>query len=266
VSVVEAQRIVTSQQATTSAKPSAATVIYHSLGSQNTRQTTNQSRTCNIQTQTDLTWPLSSDRPIRTSDTATQTNVPQMLPPAQSDISPRTEGQKVQSQRRSTSGDGIWCRGELQVSSLKAPRILLSLHVTQRIQSPCTINMAYRTKRGTIHIFGHLMDTLIQWNLHGLQANRDELYLLLSFYKPTVIALQETMLSKHHNINYSNYFFYSTTGIETNGTFHSGTALVIDETVPHKLLTLQQPELHLLKPLQYVVYIFLPHSDGKLQT
>jgi len=83
------------------------------------------------------------------------------------------------------------------------------------------------------------MDTLIQWNLRGLQANRDELNLLLSFHNPTVIALQETKLSKHHNINYSTYFFYSTPGVETNGTFHGGTALVIDKTVPHKLLTLQ---------------------------
>ena len=41
---------------------------------------------------------------------------------------------------------------------------------------------------------------VIQWNVQS-----DKLNLLLSFYKPTVIALQETKLSKHHNINYSNY-------------------------------------------------------------
>jgi len=44
------------------------------------------------------------------------------------------------------------------------------------------------------------------------QANRDELNLLLSFYKPIFIALQETNLGKLHSINYSNYFFYSTPG------------------------------------------------------
>ena len=75
-SLVEDRRIVTYQQATTTAKPSAATVIPHSVGSQNTRHTTNQLRTCKTQTQTDLTWRLSFDRPLHTSNIATRTNLP----------------------------------------------------------------------------------------------------------------------------------------------------------------------------------------------
>ena len=97
VSFVEARRIVTSQQATISAKPSAAAVTSHSLGNQNTIHTRNQSRTCNTQTQTDLTWPLSSDIPINTADIATQTNAPVLPPAAQCDIPPRTKRDKKRS-------------------------------------------------------------------------------------------------------------------------------------------------------------------------
>jgi len=107
----------------------------------------------------------------------------------------------------------------------------------------CHVQQIWRTgPRGGPPSFRHLMDTLIQWNMHGTcvvcRPTETNLIFFLSFYKPIVNALQETNLGKHHNINCSNYFFYSTPSIETNGTFHSGTALIIDKTVPHKLLTL----------------------------
>jgi len=111
------------------------------------------------------------------------------------------------------------------------------------------------------------MAILIQWNVRGLQADRDELNLLLSFYKLTVIALQETNHSKHHNINYSNYFFYSTPSTETNGTFYGETAFIIDRTVPHKLLTLQSnlqataARITSFKSIT-VCSIYLPPSQG----
>ena len=132
VSFVEARRIVTSQQATIFAKPSAATVLSRSLGSQSTRQTTNQSTTCSVQTQTDLTWPLSSDKPIRTSDTATQTNAPHMLPPARSDIPPRTKRDKKRTLSAETpaltvfgaEGSSKSPPSNSKEKTAKAPRIL----------------------------------------------------------------------------------------------------------------------------------------------
>jgi len=40
------------------------------------------------------------------------------------------------------------------------------------------------------------MAKLLQWNVRGLQANREELTLLLSSVKPTNVALQETNIGK----------------------------------------------------------------------
>jgi len=36
------------------------------------------------------------------------------------------------------------------------------------------------------------MAELLQWNIRGLQANREELSLFMSSLKPSLIALQET--------------------------------------------------------------------------
>ena len=52
------------------------------------------------------------------------------------------------------------------------------------------------------------MAKFLQWNLRGLQANREDLTLLLSSLKPTIVALQETNIGKNHNINFRNYSFY----------------------------------------------------------
>jgi len=38
------------------------------------------------------------------------------------------------------------------------------------------------------------METL-QWNIRGLQANREELNILLSDSNPTIVCLQETFLN-----------------------------------------------------------------------
>ena len=40
------------------------------------------------------------------------------------------------------------------------------------------------------------MAKFLQWNVRGLQANREELTLLLSSVKPTIVALQETNIGK----------------------------------------------------------------------
>jgi len=80
---------------------------------------------------------------------------------------------------------------------------------------------------------------LIHWNIRGLQANREELSLLISSFNPEVLALQETNLGINHNINYQNYSFYNCPGSETHGICHGGSALIVKNSVPHKSLTIQ---------------------------
>ena len=83
------------------------------------------------------------------------------------------------------------------------------------------------------------MTELIHWNLRGLQANRDELSLLISSFNPEVVALQETNIGINHNINYQNYSFYNCPGSETNGIYHGGSALIIKKSIPHKFINIQ---------------------------
>jgi len=82
------------------------------------------------------------------------------------------------------------------------------------------------------------MANFLQWNMRGLQANREDLTLLLSSVKPTVVAHQESNIGKHHNINFRNYSLYNCPGTENNGIYHGGSALIVDKATPHTLITL----------------------------
>ena len=75
--------------------------------------------------------------------------------------------------------------------------------------------------------------------MRGLQANREDLTLLLSSLKPTIVALQETNIGKNHNINFRNYSFYNCPGTENNGIHHGGSALIVDKATPHNLIALR---------------------------
>ena len=44
-----------------------------------------------------------------------------------------------------------------------------------------------------------------QWNIRGLQANREELDMLLSHTQPSVICLQETFLKENKTITFKGY-------------------------------------------------------------
>jgi len=44
------------------------------------------------------------------------------------------------------------------------------------------------------------MAKFVQWNVRGLQANREDLSLLISSIKPTVLALQETNIGNDNII------------------------------------------------------------------
>ena len=52
------------------------------------------------------------------------------------------------------------------------------------------------------------METL-QWNIRGLQANREELNILLSDFNPTITCLQETFLNVDKTVKFKNCSVYS---------------------------------------------------------
>jgi exonuclease III len=84
--------------------------------------------------------------------------------------------------------------------------------------------------------------TLIQWNIRGLQANRQDLNLLLSSNNADIACLQETFVSNSTNLSIKNYCFYGTntnnTG-NTNTINHGGVAILVKHNIPHKPLTIQ---------------------------
>jgi len=84
-----------------------------------------------------------------------------------------------------------------------------------------------------------MMAELMQWNLRGLQANREELNLLISSFNPALAALQETKIGPNHNINYQNYSFHNCPGPEINGIYHGGAAVIIKNSIPHTHIPLQ---------------------------
>jgi len=55
--------------------------------------------------------------------------------------------------------------------------------------------MALRQSQTTI-ITTPKMTNLLQWNIQDLQANRDELGVLISHIHPSVVCFQETFLNK----------------------------------------------------------------------
>ena len=70
------------------------------------------------------------------------------------------------------------------------------------------------------------MSDILQWNIRGLQANREELNILLSDFNPTIVTLQETFLNATKTTVFKNYSFYSRPGEDSNGTVHGGVAIL----------------------------------------
>jgi len=50
------------------------------------------------------------------------------------------------------------------------------------------------------------MTEFLQWNIHGLQANMEELDMLLSHIQPSVISLQETFRKENKTITFFPFF------------------------------------------------------------
>jgi len=82
------------------------------------------------------------------------------------------------------------------------------------------------------------MSSIIEWNIRGLQANREELSMLLSDFDPTLVCLQETYHRSDKPANFSNYSFCCRTAEEVNGILHGGVGILVKNGIPHKLCQL----------------------------
>ena len=87
------------------------------------------------------------------------------------------------------------------------------------------------------HVF---IMAFIQWNIRGLQANRQELSLLLSDTNADLVCLQETFLPDNTNTSFKTYSFYGKNSNSNNSSVtRGGVAILVKQTVPHKLIQLQ---------------------------
>jgi len=72
------------------------------------------------------------------------------------------------------------------------------------------------------------MNNILQWNIRGLQANREKLNILLSNFNPILVSLQETFLKPDKIATLKkNYSLYNIPSEESNGTIHGGIAVLV---------------------------------------
>jgi len=86
-------------------------------------------------------------------------------------------------------------------------------------------------------LFDFFMPMILQWNIRGLQANREELDLLSSNLDPTVICLQETFLKENKNITFKHYSSHHRFASEVNGIVHGRSSVLVKSTTPHTTQT-----------------------------
>jgi len=70
----------------------------------------------------------------------------------------------------------------------------------------------------------------------GLQANREELSLLLSQYDATAVCIQETLLYTNKTASFKNYSYDGIPAVENNGSHNGIVAILVKNTIPHQQL------------------------------
>ena len=116
----------------------------------------------------------------------------------------------------------------------------------------------------------YLLTCILLWNIRGLQANREELNILLSNFNPILASLQETFLKPDKTTTFKNYSFYNLPGEESNGTIHGGIMAILPYQITMQFHTvisnltlacrLSQSEPH-AKLSPYVPSIYLHHPN-----
>jgi len=87
------------------------------------------------------------------------------------------------------------------------------------------------------------MTNILEWNIRSMQANREELQILLSDFDPEVVCIQETQMKPNSNVSFKNYCIYHCPGTEKNGTFYGGAAILIKNSISiaHKAIDISSP-------------------------
>ncbi|HIP82064.1 MAG TPA: reverse transcriptase-like protein, partial [Desulfocapsa sulfexigens] len=84
------------------------------------------------------------------------------------------------------------------------------------------------------------MDTIIQWNCRGFQANFNELHILKQDFNPVAFCLQETLLKDTDKIDFRRYAIYNKSpsdGQRVSG----GSAILIKNNIIHNQISLNTP-------------------------
>ena len=85
------------------------------------------------------------------------------------------------------------------------------------------------------------MTSVMQCNTRGVQANREELQLLISNFNLAVICLQETLLRDNNSVGFRDYSVYHCPGVKNNDMFCGDVALLIKNIFAHKCIELNIP-------------------------
>jgi len=84
--------------------------------------------------------------------------------------------------------------------------------------------------------------SFIQWNMRGLQANREELSLLLSQYNLTAVSIQETLLRSNKTASFKKYSYCGISAVENNGSMqlhiNTGLQAIALRAICHKTITI----------------------------
>ena len=88
---------------------------------------------------------------------------------------------------------------------------------------------------------------IIQWNCRGLKPNYNEVLLILSLLKPSVLCLQETYLKADDNLNFKDFNIYNCI-YEYSRRQSGGSAMLVHFSCP-------QSEIVLTTDLQAVAVV-----------
>jgi len=97
------------------------------------------------------------------------------------------------------------------------------------------------------------MSSMVQWNIRGLQASREELIMLSSDLDSTVVCLQETFHKSDKSVNFNNYSFYCISAEEVNNIPHRRVGILVKNSVSHQ-------HCHLDTSLQAIAFRITCHK------
>ena len=81
-----------------------------------------------------------------------------------------------------------------------------------------------------------MANNIIQWNCRGLQANYNEILLLMSKYNPALLCLNETFLKGTDNVTFKKISMYNF--INNSERASGGSSIIVNNAFPHRQILL----------------------------